>query len=247
MVAGCQEWQQYGLSEPERVKEATAKYRTEMDTLAAFIEECCVEDKDVYAKLSHLWDRYKSWCVESGEEYGTKPQFQDSLTERGFKAGRGNGNVAIRWGIALRSDDDPPNGGGDKDDDSVNSGDQKVNPMQYDNDDDKSKETDNTGVELTDTREELIGLPYKGTCKTQEVPEKVNRVNPKTTSFEARNLAIERIGNSVNSVNSVNSKAEQSCHHGVKDGCHLCRKQGRMRDPLVHTDTKKARFFIESA
>ena len=40
-VDGFLEWQRIGLSEPAIIKEQRDEYRTEMDSIAAFIEECC--------------------------------------------------------------------------------------------------------------------------------------------------------------------------------------------------------------
>ncbi|ROR03388.1 phage/plasmid primase, P4 family, partial [Desulfosoma caldarium] len=41
-VRGCLEWQRQGLQPPEAVTEATEGYRSEMDTIGDFIDECCV-------------------------------------------------------------------------------------------------------------------------------------------------------------------------------------------------------------
>jgi len=56
MVEGCLSWQSEGLGEPERVTNATAEYRYEMDTLAAFIEECCVVHQDIRVRFAPLHD-----------------------------------------------------------------------------------------------------------------------------------------------------------------------------------------------
>lgn len=42
LVEGCLDWQREGLGVPERVKEATGKYREEQNTLRPFLDECCV-------------------------------------------------------------------------------------------------------------------------------------------------------------------------------------------------------------
>ena len=43
-VRGCLDWQEHGLGEPSKVKSATQDYRSEMDALAQFRADCCIED-----------------------------------------------------------------------------------------------------------------------------------------------------------------------------------------------------------
>jgi phage/plasmid-associated DNA primase len=107
MVEGCLEWQRDGLGEPEKVIAATTGYRTEMDTLAAFIDECCVVRPEVWCGFADLYAAYTQWCEESNERPEKRRRFADSLTERGFEKDRGSGGVRIRRGIALRHGDDP--------------------------------------------------------------------------------------------------------------------------------------------
>src|SRR5262249_23294401 len=42
LLSGCFAWQHAGLQEPSSVTRATEEYRSDMDTLGQFIEECCV-------------------------------------------------------------------------------------------------------------------------------------------------------------------------------------------------------------
>jgi len=107
MVQGCVQWQRDGLGEPDKVVAATEGYRVEMDALAAFIDEDCIVRPDTWCKFSDLYAAYTRWCEESNEHPEKKRRFADSLTERGFAAAKGTKNVAIRQGIALRSDDEP--------------------------------------------------------------------------------------------------------------------------------------------
>jgi hypothetical protein len=45
LVKACREWQREGLGQPAEVAEATSAYRTDMDTFAQFLDECCVYEK----------------------------------------------------------------------------------------------------------------------------------------------------------------------------------------------------------
>jgi putative DNA primase/helicase len=55
IVRGCIEYQRDGLGEPEQVKDATKGYRSDMDPLEAFIDECCVVGPDVWCKFANLY------------------------------------------------------------------------------------------------------------------------------------------------------------------------------------------------
>jgi len=61
LVQGCLDWQEHGLAEPESVLIGTEGYRAEQDTIASFLEECCVSgsDKRVQAKVLH--EAYRNW------------------------------------------------------------------------------------------------------------------------------------------------------------------------------------------
>jgi len=107
MVRGCMDWQRDGLGESDKILEATQGYRTEMDALAAFIEECCIVEPSVWCKFADLYAAYGKWCEDSHEHPESSRRFADSLTERGFEKDTGKGNVKIRRGIALRHDGGP--------------------------------------------------------------------------------------------------------------------------------------------
>jgi putative DNA primase/helicase len=66
-LRGCLEWQQtHGLGVPKEVQRATASYRQDMDTVAAFLEDRCYFTPE--AKTSgELYHAYKDWCQSNGE------------------------------------------------------------------------------------------------------------------------------------------------------------------------------------
>jgi putative DNA primase/helicase len=76
-VTGCLEWQRYdSLKPPPEVIAATAAYRNEMDTMAQFLDECCLISPKVSVKAGVFYKHYQQWCIDHG--------FQaDSLTEIG--------------------------------------------------------------------------------------------------------------------------------------------------------------------
>jgi putative DNA primase/helicase len=102
-VEGCLAWQREGLNPPEAVTDATASYRSEMDLVGAFLDECCVTDRaEASVQSTDLYDRYRSWCERTGETAESHRTFGESMTERGFeKKRRAAGYFYL--GIGIRS------------------------------------------------------------------------------------------------------------------------------------------------
>jgi putative DNA primase/helicase len=91
LVQGCLDWQREGLGIPEEVKAATDDYKRAMDTLTAFLEECCIrhESTSVQVQATRLYRAYKDWC---GEAPMTQIAFGKAMEERGFTRQRGTGH-----------------------------------------------------------------------------------------------------------------------------------------------------------
>jgi putative DNA primase/helicase len=87
-VRGCLEWQRSGLITPECVRVATEGYRDEMDTIGAFLSECCVVNPKAYTPMGELYNAYTSWCERSGERSLSKNQLGTQLEKRGYPSKR---------------------------------------------------------------------------------------------------------------------------------------------------------------
>lgn len=83
-IQGCLDWQQTGLGMPDEIKQATAKYRGEMDILGTFLEECCILSQATETRAGDLYKTYTTWCGESGERAVSQTVFGRRMTERGF-------------------------------------------------------------------------------------------------------------------------------------------------------------------
>jgi putative DNA primase/helicase len=107
IVQGCLEWRRKGLQAPEEVRQATGDYRSEMDVLAAFLEECCILRSDAMVSAKNLYIAYKEWCEANGEPVEKQRRFGMRLTERGLRRQKVGG--VYRWyGIGLRHDRQGP-------------------------------------------------------------------------------------------------------------------------------------------
>lgn len=103
-VAGCLMWQSEGLGLPPEVQEATNAYRGEMDTLGAFLDECCELGPEYTVAASPLYARYAQWCDTMKERTESQRAFGLRLTERGYNSVK-SGTVR-RIGLRLRTMDD---------------------------------------------------------------------------------------------------------------------------------------------
>jgi putative DNA primase/helicase len=190
MVEGCLEWQREGLDEPEKVKTATEVYRTEMDTLAAFIEECCVTGSNAWVEFKALYEAYGRWCAESNEHAEKKRRFADLLTERGYEKGSGSKNVAIRKGIALRHDGDPDPS--------------RVNDPEPNPEPDPPSDPPEQGEFVNRVNELPENVNPQNTCKTAGSGERVNEGYRKNENFGLSEPREGEFSENVNLVNLVN-------------------------------------------
>lgn len=98
-VQGCLEWQRQGLNPPPEVLAATEEYKSEMDLIGKWIEECCVTTPHATAKASALYSSYKRWVEDNGGFPLSSTKFGLKLGDRGF-AKEKSGTVVYR-GIGL--------------------------------------------------------------------------------------------------------------------------------------------------
>lgn len=61
MVKGCLDWQNQGLNPPAIVKEAVKEYRRDEDSIADFIEECCVVGPGYSVGSTAIYEVFEDW------------------------------------------------------------------------------------------------------------------------------------------------------------------------------------------
>ena len=90
-VDGYLEWQKIGLAEPQSVKEQRDEYRTEMDPIEMFIDECCRRRSETSnIKSSTLFQAYDNWAKENHQYRMTNTKFGKEMKKK-FKWKRSNG------------------------------------------------------------------------------------------------------------------------------------------------------------
>jgi putative DNA primase/helicase len=110
-VQGCLDWQRSGLGEPDEVRQATAGYQAEQDTVQGFIDECCQIHPEAKVQSSALLKAYTAW---SGDKLMTAPAFRKRMKDKGFQSTEGTGGRYFWRGLALKqSTEDGVDSGGE--------------------------------------------------------------------------------------------------------------------------------------
>ena len=83
-VEGCLLWQAEGLNAPASVAASITAYRSEMDTVAGFIEDECHQDPSQKSSVASLYGQYESYCRTQNKHPRTKVQFGNALKSQGY-------------------------------------------------------------------------------------------------------------------------------------------------------------------
>ena len=100
MLQGLAMYRQQGLTEPDAVIKATARYRDEMDSVKRFIETQAELVSDGRTGVSTVKEAYQSWCRDEGLRPLAASQFNASLEEHGCEQKK-SGNHRYWLGIRL--------------------------------------------------------------------------------------------------------------------------------------------------
>jgi putative DNA primase/helicase len=87
IIQGCLRWQAIGLAPPEAVTSATELYMENQNAFAAWIEDYCFLDPNVWESTSVLFDGWKAWCERNGAWIGDVRSFTEMLETRGSVLG----------------------------------------------------------------------------------------------------------------------------------------------------------------
>jgi len=84
LLEGMAIWQQERLKTPKAVLFATDEYRGEMDVIGNFIQEKCLQVKEMTITIKKLYKAYSDWCDENHEHPVSERFFTLRLKEMGF-------------------------------------------------------------------------------------------------------------------------------------------------------------------
>lgn len=116
-LRGLAEWHANGrkLPMPEAVKNATEGYREDSDVLGEFLGETTEKVLDMNQRilLTDLFQKYKTWCEDSGRKWTmTKQTLRHRMEERGHPMKHTNKGRAI-GGLRFRDGDGAPKSASD--------------------------------------------------------------------------------------------------------------------------------------
>lgn len=105
-VEGYQDWRRNGLQEPRIITDQRGEYRTEMDAVELFIDECCVRDNGEREKASDLYQIYRSWAKDNGQYLMSSTKFGKEMSHK-FQKMTSNGVYYVGIRLKRKHNDDP--------------------------------------------------------------------------------------------------------------------------------------------
>ena len=86
---------------------ATSEYKSESDTLTAFISEKCVENTVAKVHTTRLFQSFKEWAKENNEaeQIRSSRAMIGLLRERGFEVSAGSQNKHYVHGLGLEAEE----------------------------------------------------------------------------------------------------------------------------------------------
>jgi putative DNA primase/helicase len=84
-IRGCLAWQRDGLKLPAAVRDATSRYREEMDLLKHWIDERCEVNPSSTCNATVLYGDYKLWCETSAIKPLSRMVFARKMKDRGYQ------------------------------------------------------------------------------------------------------------------------------------------------------------------
>lgn len=93
LIRGAREWQRIGLSPPASISAETAAYRTDMDTLGQWLDECTQQAEGSTTRARDAYQQFSFWCRGGGYTPVSEKRFADRMATRGFQKSRTNKGV----------------------------------------------------------------------------------------------------------------------------------------------------------
>jgi len=85
-VRACLDWQKHGLGKSSKVLTATADFRSEVDRIAPFLEECCTVSSSAMVSRSELYQSYVEWAESKKQHPVSDKSFAEMMRGKGFVA-----------------------------------------------------------------------------------------------------------------------------------------------------------------
>ena len=103
MLDGCLQWQQHRLDVPPSVRDTTANYFEDQDTLGQWIDECIMFDPMITRRTRDLFTSWKAWCECRSLRAGSEKSFVESMEAKGLHKRRDRVGRSVFDGVDLKS------------------------------------------------------------------------------------------------------------------------------------------------
>lgn len=93
LLRGCSDWQQMGLATPDKVRGATSEYRATQDAFGQFLSAHVIESRGARLSAGELYDLYREWCEDAGEDELSQRDVGIIMGERGYASRKSHGRM----------------------------------------------------------------------------------------------------------------------------------------------------------
>ena len=106
-LEGWMDYRQNGLRVPAAVKNATSEYKSESDTLEAFLKEKCKTNNAAKVHTTKLFKKFKEWSKENNEpeQIRSSRAMIGLLRDRGYEVSAGSQNKHYVHGLGLEAEE----------------------------------------------------------------------------------------------------------------------------------------------
>ncbi|WP_201245297.1 primase-like DNA-binding domain-containing protein [Halochromatium salexigens] len=96
------EWYRNGLQVPKVIRDESAAYRKDSDTLGQFLDQETTQAPSERVAQRELWNLWRRYCEHEGLREGSKKSFTQRLAERGHASSK-SGPTWFYDGLTLES------------------------------------------------------------------------------------------------------------------------------------------------
>ena len=100
IVEGAAQWHAVGLAPPPAIDAAVGSYRSEMDTIGAFLADCCTQSSQSQCSAMVLYRTFESYARDLGVRIPKMTEFGLELSKRGI--GTRKSSIVYRTGVDLK-------------------------------------------------------------------------------------------------------------------------------------------------
>jgi putative DNA primase/helicase len=103
---GVRSYRLHGLSRPARIAREVEAYRSAMDIVAQWLDDCCTVEATSKVRANDAYENYATWVKSIGQAPVSQVRLSEKLADRGFRKARDRKGNCYQ-GLRLRAPNDP--------------------------------------------------------------------------------------------------------------------------------------------